>query len=106
MKVPGAYKITGRGRVLTSALDPRDPFSVGPRRMQRILDSLRNEIVMHGPDQTLSVRQVFETPREIFRLELQVPEMNYQRVTLLDRDALEELLEHDEVRALLSQSLN
>jgi hypothetical protein len=31
--------------------------------------------------------------------------MNYQRTTLLDRDALEELLEVDEIRALLREPI-
>ncbi len=32
-------------------------------------------------------------PRELYRLELELPDMAYQRVTILDRDALTELLE-------------
>jgi hypothetical protein len=44
---------------------------------------------------------VFETPREIFRLEIESPELAYQRTTLLDREALDELLEVDAVRTRL-----
>ena len=49
----------------------------------------------------MSIRQIFSTPREIFRVELEVPEMKYQRTTLIDRDALEELLEVEEICALV-----
>jgi hypothetical protein len=44
------------------------------------------------------VRQVFSTPREIYRLEIEETGGRYSRTTLLDRDALEELLETDGVR--------
>jgi hypothetical protein len=48
---------------------------------------------------------VLENPREIFRLELELPQLAYQRTTLLDRDALEELLESDDVRAVVESSV-
>jgi hypothetical protein len=93
MKVRGAYKISNRGRSVGAYPDPlRSEI-----RSQRILQSLRNEIV-GGGGSSLRIRQVFESPREIFRLELELPEYCYQRTTLLDRDALEELLEADGVR--------
>jgi hypothetical protein len=44
------------------------------------------------------VRRILSEPRELFRLEIEIPEQGYQRTTLLDRDALEELLEFEEVR--------
>ncbi len=70
-------------------------------RSQRILASLRNEIVEAGGSQNLRIRLVFREPREIFRLELELPCLGYQRTTLLDRGALEQLLETDEVRAVV-----
>ena len=78
-----------------------DPISRSEVRVQRILASLRNEILEAGGGSNLRIRQVFQTPREIYRLELELPELGYQRTTLLDRDALEELLETDEVRAII-----
>ena len=81
-----------------------DPILGGDRRLRRILDSLRNEIVEGGPGRNLRIRKVFQTPREIYRLELELPELAYQRTTLLDREALEELLEADEVRAVVRGS--
>jgi hypothetical protein len=48
---------------------------------------------------------VFKTPREIYRLELELPEFGYQRTTLLDREALEELLEADDVREAVETAL-
>ena len=102
MKIRGAYKLSNRGRSV--AVGPvgewTDPLARGGMRSQRILDSLRNEI-LGGAGSSLRIRQVFESPREIFRLELELPEYCYQRTTLLDRDALEELLAADDVRELV-----
>jgi len=98
MKPPGTYKRISRNRAFDTLLEP---YARIHGRSQRILDSLRSEILGAGPGQSLRIRQIFENPREIFRVELEVPELNYQRTTLLDRDALEELLESDEVRGLL-----
>ncbi len=98
MKVRGNYKIVNRGRELDVFLDP---ITRSEQRSQRILESLRHEILEGGGDRTLRIRRVFHTPREIFRLELQLPELGYQRTTLLDRDALEELLEAEEIREVV-----
>ena len=68
-------------------------------RIERLLDSLCLEI--QDAATTVRARRVFETPREIFRLEIQSPDLGYQRTTLLDRDALEELLAIDAVRSRL-----
>ena len=70
-------------------------------RTQRLLESLREEILAGGGGLHLRIRQVFETPREIFRLELELPDHSYQRTTFLDREALEALLEADDVRAVV-----
>jgi len=116
MKPHGTYKIAHRrapsGTGLESAAAHRgidyDPLldpvlGTGPR-LQRILDSLRNEIIEGRGGTNIRVRQVFREPREIYRLELALPELGYQRTTLLDRDALEELLETDEVREIIRVS--
>jgi hypothetical protein len=99
MRPHGAFKIASRNRAFDEYLDP---WMRSERRIQRIVESLRAEI-LDGTDRVLRVRQVFQTPREIFRVELEVPEMSYQRVTLLDRDALEELLECEDVRGRLTR---
>lgn len=102
MKLRGAYKIANRGR--SAAMAVPDPLAHSEMRCQRILESLRSEIVA-GAGRSVRIRQVFETPREIFRLELELPEFCYQRTTLLDRDALEELLEADDVRRAVRTSI-
>jgi len=96
MKPHGTYKLTHR----TRAPEPTyfDPMGHGLGRCQRIVDSLRLQILTGGPDQCLRIRQIFENPREIFRVEIQEPELSYNRTTLLDRDALEDLLESEEIR--------
>ena len=116
MKPHGTYKIAHR-RVSTGdslgrhperrdiAFDPLlDPILAGGPRLQRLLDSLRNEIIEGGGGRNIRIRQVFREPREIYRLELELPELGYQRTTLLDRDALEELLETEEVREIIHTS--
>lgn len=69
--------------------------------MRRILDSLRTEIVEGGE---VRIRRVIKDPREVFRLELEMPALGYQRVTLLDRESLEALLKADDVLARVSAS--
>lgn len=75
-------------------------------RVRRIVDSLREEILGGEGEPMLRVRQIFSTPREIYRLEIERPELGYQRTTLLDRDALESLLEAEEVRSALELALS
>ena len=74
------------------------PALRGARRAQRILDSLRVELAGEGACGAVRVRRILSEPVEVFRLEFERPELSYQRVTLLDRDCLEELLETDGVR--------
>ncbi len=100
MQPRGSFKIANRKQ--RDAL--LDPLSGIEMRAQRIVDSLRAQIAEGGPGQSLRIRQVFRTPREIYRLELSVPELGYQRTTLLDREALEELLAADEVREVVEAS--
>jgi len=96
MKPPGTYKLTHRRRGEVGAT--LDPISLGFGRCQRIVDSLRFQILHGGPEQSLRIRQIFSSPREIYRVEISEPELRCSRTTLLDRDALEDLLETDGVR--------
>lgn len=75
-----------------------DPLSLCVDRSDRIVDSLRVQILEGDEDQSLRIRQVFSDPKEIYRVEIDRPDQNYQRTTLLDRDALEELLATDDIR--------
>lgn len=100
MRPPGAFKIR-RGRPLAPFLDPTGRDGRG----QRIIDSLRAQILEAGPERKLRIRRVFQSPREIFRLELELPDLGYQRTTLLDRDALEDLLATDDVRSLVRETV-
>ncbi|HEY8494767.1 MAG TPA: hypothetical protein VIN04_12815 [Myxococcota bacterium] len=102
MRPPGSYKFASRARAFEAYLDPRVR---GARRVRRIVESLRSQIVDGGEDTDLRIRRVFTTPREIFRIELELPELGYQRTTLLDRDALEQLLAADDVRARVRSRL-
>jgi hypothetical protein len=108
MRPPGSFKIARRHRLArtpartnpSAALSFYVPDS-DEDRSQRVLESLRSEILEGGEAGSLRVRCVFRSPREIYRLELELPERDYQRITLLDRATLEELLEADEVRAIV-----
>jgi hypothetical protein len=92
----GSFRIASRARAWEAS---QDPGLRQARRLERLLDSLRLEI--QDGATTVRARRVFETPREIFRLEIESPDLGYQRTTLLDRDALDELLEVDAVRTRL-----
>lgn len=96
MTNPGSYRVLSRNRAFDAYLDPTLRSA---RRTQRIIDSLRSEITDPDGGGTVRIRRVFAQPREIFRLEIEAPALGYLRTTLLDRDALEELLEAEEVRA-------
>ena len=108
MRPPGSFKIARRQRLgrntrhANPAVAPCRHLPLSDEdRSQRLLESLRNEILEGGGAGNLRIRRVFQSPREIYRLELEFPDRDYQRTTLLDRDALEELLEADEVRAII-----
>jgi hypothetical protein len=88
MRPHGSYKRLSRNRAFEAYLQPSVRSA---RRVRRIVDSLRDEIV-DGEESCLRIRKVFTNPREIYRVELERPEFGYQRTTLLDRAALEELL--------------
>ncbi len=108
MRPPGSFKIARRRRLgcktlrANPAVTPCQHLPLSDDdRSQRVLESLRDEILEGGETGNLRIRCVFRSPREIYRLEFEIPEREYQRTTLLDRDALEELLEADEVRAII-----
>ena len=95
MTIRGSYKIASRSGAFDGYLDPAVRCA---RRVERILDSLRAQITADDGRKTVRIRRILSEPREVFRLEIEIPEQGYQRTTLLDRDALEELLEVEEVR--------
>jgi hypothetical protein len=95
MKPHGTYKLLyrSRGPQSVSVGSFAVPGPAGPAGAESLLERLEG-----GEGRSLRIRRVFTHPREIYRLELELPELGYQRTTLLDRDALEELLEADAVR--------
>ena len=117
MKPQGTYKLRYRQTPRPAAFEPAlqagaaEPMlgadsllsrlARSDYRTSRILASLRSEILEGASGGHLRIRQVFESPREVYRLELELPELGYQRTTFLDRDALEELLEEDGVREVV-----
>jgi len=118
MKPPGHFKIryqrSGARRVTApqpcAGDDPLETLVAratgSDRRITRIVESLREEIVGGEDEPLLRVRRIFSTPREIYRLEIERPELGYQRTTLLDRDTLECLLEADDVRDAFELALS
>jgi len=83
-----------------------DPLALCGDRSDRIVDSLRAQILEGDADQSLRIRQIFDDPKAIYRIEIQRPDQNYQRTTLLDRDALEDLLATDGIRARVLDHLD
>ncbi len=110
MKPSGTYKIRYQRAQRAHARESADEDPIeamlgrvvgAERRTQRVLESLCDEIREGGEDVTLRVRRIFSNPREVFRVELDRPDLGYQRITLLGREALESLLEVDDVRDVL-----
>ena len=95
---PGSYRILRRSP--RAVEDQLEPELASTRRVQRILASLLSELRCAGT--VVRARRIFEQPREVFRLEIEDPEHGSLRTTGLDRDALDELIEHPEVRERLS----
>ena len=99
MRPHGTFKLLGRARRKDrGGVDAMDPMALCAGRGDRIVDSLRMQILEGAEDQSLRIRQIFQDPKEIYRVEIDCPDQNYQRTTLLDRDALEDLLATDDVR--------
>jgi hypothetical protein len=114
MKPSGTYKIRYQRtaepgyRARTIARSITDPIERAihrvaqvERRTQRVIDSICDEIRDGGEQSSLRIRRVFAEPREIFRVELDRPDLGYQRTTLLGREALEALLESDGVQTAI-----
>jgi hypothetical protein len=104
MKPPGTFKLLGQARRI--ARDAMDPLTLCGDRSDRIVNSLRTQILEGDDDQSLRIRQIFDYPKEIYRIEIERPDQSYQRTTLLDRDALEDLLATDDIRARVLDRLN
>ena len=104
MKPPGTFKLLGNAR--RSTVDAMDPLTLCDDRSDRIVNSLRTPILEGYEEQSLRIRQVFNDPKEIYRVEIERPDQGYQRTTLLDRDALEDLLATDDIRARVLDQLD
>jgi hypothetical protein len=104
MKPPGTFKLLGNARRGTR--DAMDPLTLCDDRSDRIVNSLRTQILEGDDEQSLRIRQIFNDPKEIYRVEIERPDQSYQRTTLLDRDALEDLLATDDIRARVLDELD
>ncbi len=93
-RTPGSFRLAHRARTLELYADP---LGHRHRRVRRILASIQQDI---DEGCTAFVRQILCEPRELYRLELERPELAYQRITILDRDTLTTLLEQTSEEAL------
>lgn len=66
------------------------PAAYMARRVGRIVSSLSQDI---HEGSTVRVRQILKAPRELYRMELERPDMAYERTTIVDAETLESLLE-------------
>ncbi len=85
--LPGRFRLSNQPRGFDAGLAP---WSGTQRRVRAILDSIHRDMFEGG---TARVRQILSTPRELFRVEVEREEWAYLRTTILDRDALEALIE-------------
>lgn len=104
MKPPGTFKLLGHAR--RNAPKAMDPLALCDDRSDRIVNSLRTQILEGDAEQSLRIRQIFNDPKEIYRVEIERPDQGYQRTTLLDRDALEDLLATDDIRERVLDQLD
>ena len=93
-RAPGSFRHISQPRTFDLY---EDPLGLSQRRVSSILASIQEDI---GEGCTASVRQILQGPRELFRLELERPDLAYQRTTILDRDTLTTLLEQTPEEAL------
>jgi hypothetical protein len=82
------------------------PYTLCDDRSDRIVNSLRTQILEGDDEQSLRIRQVFDDPKAIYRVEIERPDQGYQRTTLLDQDALEDLLATDDIRERVLDQLD
>ena len=71
-------------------LERRSPESWHERRLRRILTSIARDVDEGG---TARVRQILGGPRELYRVEVERPDMAYLRTTVMGADALAMLIE-------------
>ena len=85
----GAHDSGRREHEATLFSDPASCLA-GGRRARRILSSIQRDVDEGG---TARVRQIASGSMEIFRIEVERPDMAYVRTTLMGREALAALLE-------------
>lgn len=94
--IPGSFRRMRHARPFELDLDEIEKRE---RRIRRIISSIRRDVDEGG---RAYVRQILRGPLELYRIELERPDMSYQRTTILDRQTLELLLEEtaeEKVRA-------
>ena len=84
---PGRFRLSNQPPGLRAGLDP---WAGAQRRVRAILSSIQQDLFEGG---TARVRQILSSPRELYRVEVEREEWSYLRTTILDRDALEALIE-------------
>ncbi len=87
MRAPGGFRAMRSTRTLETF---QDPVFQSEMRVRRVIQSIHQDIAEGG---NAYVRQILRGPRELYRIELERPEMAYTRITILDGDALETLIE-------------
>ena len=73
-----------------SDVDRSSPESWRERRLRRILSSIQRDVDEGG---TARVRQILSGPRELYRVEVERPDMAYLRTTVMGAEALALLIE-------------
>ena len=98
MAFPGTFKLGYRAQPTRVPIDVyADPLGFTTRRVGRILASISSDIDEGGQ---ASVRQILRAPRELYRVEVERPDLAYLRTTILDRETLVALLEQADEQAI------
>ena len=94
--IPGSFRRLRGVRAFDLDLDEIEKRE---RRIRRIITSIQRDVDEGG---RAHVRQILRGPVELYRIELERPEMSYQRTTIVDRATLELLLEETPEETLRS----
>ena len=90
-RAPGSFRFSNHVRSFEGGSFDGDPRrSSRERRVRRILASIQKDVDEGG---TARVRQILRSPQELYRIEVERPDMSYLRTTVLGREALTALLE-------------
>lgn len=98
MQETGRFKLRSRNRAFEAY---ENPACRRMRRDARWIDALCKEILSVGEAGRVRLRQIVAAPAALYRLELDRPDLAYQRIALLDAESVRVLLHDEAVRSVV-----